>query len=128
MSGTVVPGPEIWRQHAQKSLVVLDEARATDSVHVEVGGGGPYDPGMEARMATVEADLKEIKGVLGRLEPLLGRMDDRMRKMEAETLPKLGTELAELKRTRLAASQHHSANRVRARRARDRRVPRFFVH
>lgn len=97
MSSTVIPGPDIWRQRAQKSLVVVDEARAADSVHVEVGGGGPYDPTMEVRMTAMEADLKEIKGVLGRLEPLLGKMDDRLRKMETDTLPKLGSEIAELK-------------------------------
>ena len=48
-------------------------------------------------MTAVEVDVREIKGILQRLEPLLGRLDERTRKIEADTLPKLGTDLAELK-------------------------------
>lgn len=61
------------------------------------GGGPPYDPGMEARMSAVEVDVREIKSILQRLEPLLTRVDERTRKIEADTLPKLGIDLAELK-------------------------------
>jgi len=48
-------------------------------------------------MTAVEVDVREIRGILQRLEPLLGRLDERTRKIEADTLPKLGTDLAELK-------------------------------
>lgn len=77
--------------------VILLSEKGPPARVVATGGRGPHDPGMEARVAAVETDLKEIKGVLVRLEPLLGRMDDRLRKMETDTLPKLGSELAELK-------------------------------
>jgi hypothetical protein len=44
-------------------------------------GGGPHDPGMEARVAKLEAamehlqaDMAEVKAVLGRLEPKISEM------------------------------------------------------
>jgi len=49
------------------------------------------------RMDVVEQSSSDIKATLGRLEPLLGRIDDRARKMEVDTLPKLATDMAELK-------------------------------
>lgn len=52
---------------------------------------------MEARMLAVELDVQEVKGILQRLEPLLGRLDERTRKIEADTLPRVGMDLAELK-------------------------------
>jgi hypothetical protein len=49
------------------------------------------------RMDVVEKSSSDIKAALGRLEPMLGRMDDRARKLEVDTLPKLATDLGELK-------------------------------
>lgn len=49
------------------------------------------------RMDVVEQSSSDIKAVLGRLEPMLGRMDDRGRKLEVDTLPKLATDMAEMK-------------------------------
>ena len=44
-------------------------------------GGGPHDPGMEVRVARLEAalehlhaDMAEVKAVLGRLEPKISEM------------------------------------------------------
>ncbi len=37
-------------------------------------GGGPYDGGMEARVARLEAGLSDIKATLVRLEPVLGQV------------------------------------------------------
>lgn len=48
-------------------------------------------------MDAVEKSSNDIKAVLGRLEPMLGRMDDRARKLEVDTLPKLAMDMAELK-------------------------------
>ncbi len=48
---------------------------------VAPSGGGPHDPGMEARVAKLEAavehlqaDMTEVKTVLGRLEPKISEM------------------------------------------------------
>jgi hypothetical protein len=55
----------------------------------------PYDPSMEARVARLEEDMREVKAVLGRLEPIIVRMDS----VITATLPTLATkaELAELR-------------------------------
>lgn len=37
-------------------------------------GGGPYDGGMEARAARLEAGLSDIKATLARLEPALAQI------------------------------------------------------
>lgn len=72
-------------------------------MHVEKGGGTPYDPGMEARVARLEQDVHEVKTVLSRLEPMIVRIEAIL----GATLPTLATkaELAELRsdlRTELA--------------------------
>ena len=41
---------------------------------LETGGGGPHDPGMEARVARLEADMTEVRAALGRLEPKISEM------------------------------------------------------
>jgi len=51
----------------------------------------------EARLNIAEADVREVKGIMQRLEPILTRLDDRTRKIDSDTLPKFGTDLAELK-------------------------------
>lgn len=41
-------------------------------------------PGMEARLGAVEADTREIKSVLARLEPVIIRIDVSTRKLETD--------------------------------------------
>ena len=57
--------------------------------YVENTGAQPYDPRMEARVARLEDDMREVKAVLTRIEPLIIRID--------ATMPHLATkaELAE---------------------------------
>lgn len=76
--------------------VNLEEVRAARAEHerlanvkLETGGGGGDSGGMGPRLEALEADVRDIKGILGRLEPMLKGMDDRGRKLE--------TDLAELK-------------------------------
>src|SRR4051794_7738135 len=66
----------------------------TPPVSIEPGGGGPHDPGMEARVAKLEAavehiqtDVREIKGILARLAPAVDRIDGFLQ----ATLPRLAT-------------------------------------
>jgi hypothetical protein len=56
-------------------------------------GGGPYDPGMEARISRLEADMRDVKSAVARLEATTIRIEA----MLAATLPHLATkaELAE---------------------------------
>jgi hypothetical protein len=70
---------------------------ADDMSDAASAGGGPHYPGMETRLTAVESDVREIKGALQRIELLLGKVDDRLRKVEAEALPRLAIDLAELK-------------------------------
>src|SRR5690242_15233319 len=58
------------------------------------GGDGPHDPGMEARVAKLEAavehiqtDVREIRGILARLAPVIDRIDGFLQ----ATLPHLAT-------------------------------------
>ena len=44
---------------------------------------------MDARVERLEADIRDVKAILGRLEPAIGRMDDRLRGLQ--------TDVAELK-------------------------------
>lgn len=49
------------------------------------GDGGGDDGGMlERRVAALEADMREVRGSLGRIEKVLERLDERMRKLELE--------------------------------------------
>ena len=50
---------------------------------IDGGGGPPHTPDMEARVAALEIDVKEVKATLGRLEPMLVRMDERTKDMLA---------------------------------------------
>ena len=62
---------------------------------IENLGPGPYDPSMEARVARLEDDMREVKTILGRLEPMIIRMDTVL----GTVLPTLATktELVELR-------------------------------
>jgi len=46
---------------------------------VDKGDEPPHDSDMEARVARLEEDMKEVKGILGRLEPMIIRIDERSR-------------------------------------------------
>lgn len=46
------------------------------------GSGGPHDPGMEARVAALEADMRDVKDILARMEPLLRSIDERLGRLE----------------------------------------------
>lgn len=43
---------------------------------VDGGGDGPHDSGMEARVAKLERDVGDIKGILSRLEPAIIKIRD----------------------------------------------------
>ena len=45
--------------------------------NIPVAGGGPgaYDPDMEARLARLEEDSREVKAVLARLDDRMGRLE-----------------------------------------------------
>jgi hypothetical protein len=56
-------------------------------MHVDKSGANPYDPRMEARVARLEEDMREVKAVLSRLEPMIVRIDA----VVGATLPTLAT-------------------------------------
>jgi len=56
-------------------ILERDDARHTRSRPGAPGSGGPNDPSIEARIARLEDDMREIKTVLGRLEPAIARID-----------------------------------------------------
>jgi hypothetical protein len=58
---------------------------------VEGAGPGRYDPLMEARVARLEDDMREVKAILGQMLPMIIRID--------ATLPHLATK-AELTQVR----------------------------
>jgi len=41
-------------------------------------GGGPDDPGMAARIDRLEADMRDVKAVLGRLEPAIAGISSQL--------------------------------------------------
>lgn len=45
-------------------LTVIDGGRNAD-------GGGPEDPMLELRVTRLEEDMREVKGILSRLEPMI---------------------------------------------------------
>lgn len=52
--------------------------------HLETGGGGGDNGGMDEvirRVAALEDGLKDVRGTLSRLEPMLARIDERLRDM-----------------------------------------------
>lgn len=62
---------------------------------VEKRGGGGHDGGMEARVAKLETDVGEIKGILGRLEPMIADIHGRLPRIE-ERLTKLEAHVSHL--------------------------------
>ena len=62
------------------------------------GGSGPEDPMLERRVDTLEADMKEVKSSLSRIEVTLARMDGTLSQLpKASDFTRLSTEIAEVK-------------------------------
>jgi hypothetical protein len=58
---------------------VIASRSGIGSENLDGGDGGPHDPGMEARVARLEADMSEVKSLLhGQVVPLLHRIDERL--------------------------------------------------
>ena len=57
---------------------VIASRSSIESANLD-GGGGPHDPVMEARVARLEEDMSEVKGLLfNQMLPLLHRIDERL--------------------------------------------------
>ncbi len=64
-------------------LIRLDELRR--KARLAGSGGGSDDGGMlDQRVAALEADMREVKTTLGRIEALLRGFDDRLRRVETD--------------------------------------------
>jgi hypothetical protein len=58
---------------------VIASRSGIESANLDGGDGGPHDPGMEARVARLEGDMSEVKGLLyNQVLPLLHRIDERL--------------------------------------------------
>jgi hypothetical protein len=57
------------------------EASAGREHLASAGGGGPHDPGMEPRVAKLEADVGHIRSDVGDIKTLLGRLAPRIDEM-----------------------------------------------
>jgi hypothetical protein len=67
---------------AEPDLTLLQRL-AQDARVAGRGGSGGGDM-LETRVASLEADMREVKSILGRMEPLLRGIDDRLRKIEVD--------------------------------------------
>lgn len=67
-------------------IVDLDPIRRRQQrARLADGGGGGDDGGMlDQRVAALEADMREVKGILGRIEKKLDQFDDRLRRVELD--------------------------------------------
>ena len=62
--------PDLLRQ--AREAAARRDRQNTDVLHSRArDGGGPDDPGMAARIDRLEADMRDVKAVLGRLEPAI---------------------------------------------------------
>jgi hypothetical protein len=77
-----IDGPEMSDPHQriQERIAALRSQMAADPPPVS-SGGGPHDPGMEARVARLESDVshiqkdvRDIKGILSQLAPRIDEM------------------------------------------------------
>jgi hypothetical protein len=58
---------------------VIASRSGIESANLDGGDGGPHDPAMEARVARLEEDMSEVKGLLyNQILPLLHRIDERL--------------------------------------------------
>jgi chromosome segregation ATPase len=61
------------------------------------GGSGPEDPMLERRVDTLEADMKDVKSSLSRIEVTLARIDGTVSQMpKASDFARLSSEIAEV--------------------------------
>jgi hypothetical protein len=59
---------------------VVASRSGIESENLDGGDGGPHDPAMEARVARLEADMSEVKGLLhSQILPLLHRAPESYR-------------------------------------------------
>jgi hypothetical protein len=86
---------------------VIPSRSGIESANLDGGDGGPHDPMMEARVARLEEDLSEVKGLLhNQILPLLHRIDERLNHTASKAdLSNMATELrAELTEVRIETS------------------------
>jgi F0F1-type ATP synthase membrane subunit b/b' len=58
---------------------VIASRSGIESANLDGGDGGPHDPVMEARVARLEEEMSEVKGLLyNQILPLLHRIDERL--------------------------------------------------
>lgn len=86
------------------NLVYLNELRKRAKL-AGGGGGGDDDDMLERRVAALEADMREVKGSLARIEKLLERMEAKFERFD-ERLRKVEIDVAGL-RERAAATPTH---------------------
>ena len=67
---------------AEPDLTLL--VRLRDRAKLAGAGGGSDNGGMERRVAALEADMRELKATLGRIETFLRGLDDRFRRVEVD--------------------------------------------
>jgi hypothetical protein len=65
--------PDAWIQNGERSL----EEVPPPPDEIEASGGAPHDPGMEARVTTLETDMRNMKASLGDIELIAARIDER---------------------------------------------------
>ena len=100
---------------------VIASRSGIESANLDGGDGGPHDPVMEARVARLEEDMSEVKGLLhNQILPLLHRIDERLNhtaskadltNMAAELRAELTDELRIEMSTRLMGIQTELAER-----------------
>lgn len=80
---------DLIRLRLAREAVALEQRRH-DSILSGTGGGGPQGPTIDERVSRLEGDMKDVKGILGRLEPMIIRIDAQMphlaTKMEFATM------------------------------------------
>jgi hypothetical protein len=70
--------PDAWLKNGVESLHRTREAEG----RLEGGGDGPQGPNMEQRVAALEADMKDVKAGIGRLETAAAKTDSRLDKLD----------------------------------------------
>ncbi len=60
-------------------------------------GGGPYDGGVEARVARLETGLSDMKATLARLEPVLSQVSKELGQVSKDLADIKAKDLVELK-------------------------------
>lgn len=79
-----------------EARMLLNIAQNAVAAALANGGGGPHDPGMEARVAKLESSVQGIESALREMVPNIKEMGT-LTKQIAEGMPKIREDLAELK-------------------------------